>query len=130
MMRGLVSMIIMTILWQKRRVTLYQQGTVFAIGTIIHISDNWINIKQVIMANGGSRDRLAVSRNRIDAFWKYCPGDESLLQALGVPAVTQPEECVTEQTHRYRNPPYTLQRGSTSHRAALFYFFSAAPVRR
>ncbi len=95
-MRGLVSMIIMTILWQKRRVTLYQQGTVFAIGTIIHISDNWINIKEVTMARGESRDRLAVSRNRIDAFWKYRSGDESLLQPLGEPTVREPEESVTE----------------------------------
>lgn len=83
-MWGLVSMIVMSCLWQGRRVTLYQQGKVFAIGRVIFVSDQWLNIRDVEMANSVHKGRLAVSRNRVDAYWYYHEGDEKLLAPIGI----------------------------------------------
>ena len=88
-MRALVSMIIMTILWHRKKVTIYQRGKIVAIGKVVHISDHWLNITNVMMADNSNsgdiimRPRLAVSRSRVDLFWTYREGEEFQLQQLG-----------------------------------------------
>ena len=85
-MRALVSMIIMTILWNRRTVTIFQRGKIVAIGKVVHISDHWVNITNVMMADKHGdiirRPKLAVSRSRVDLFWTYEEGEEELLQPL------------------------------------------------
>jgi hypothetical protein len=86
-MRALVSMIIMTVLWNRRMVTIFQKGKIVAIGKVVHISDHWVNITCVMMADKHGdiikRPKLAVSRSRVDLFWTYTEGEEELLQPLG-----------------------------------------------
>lgn len=96
-MWSLVSMIIMTCLWQGRRVALYQHGKIFAIGKIMHISDQWVVVSDVLMAEGARKNRLAVSRNRIDSFWRYRDGDERHLVPLWTePATPAVEDLLAE----------------------------------
>lgn len=92
-MWGLVSMIIMTCLWEGRRVVLYQHGKIFAIGRVLLISDQWVVISKVLMAEGAQKSRLTVSRNRIDSFWRYREGDERHLVPLWT---EQPSPAVAE----------------------------------
>lgn len=78
-MWNLVSMFIMWTLWQRRVVTLCQNGQIVAIGKVAHISDHWLVIRGVKMVDGQVIHQLAVGRNRIDAFWRYQKGDEEHL---------------------------------------------------
>jgi len=81
-MQSFVSMIVMMIMWYRRRITLYQGGKVIAIGTMRFISDQWVTIRDVTMADGRKIGTLAVGRNRIDLFWRYRPGDEKDLESV------------------------------------------------
>lgn len=101
-MWNLVSMFIMWTLWQRRRVTLCQHGRIVAIGKVVHISDHWLVINDVAMANGQRIRQLCVSRNRIDAFWRFQDGDDSRLASF---------DNVIPQTVDLTAPARFLRRG-------------------
>lgn len=84
-MWGIVSMCVMMTLWYRRRITLYQNGRIIGIGRVRFISDHWVTLRDVQIAGLGDSERietLAFSRNRIDLFWRYRPGDEGRLEQL------------------------------------------------
>ena len=72
-------MVVMMCLWRGKRVSFHQQSRLVCIGTVMLISNDWLLLKDVVMADGRMVTRFAVSKNRVEGFCDCPPKDEKRL---------------------------------------------------
>lgn len=79
-----VSSIVSWLRWRGLRVTVIQGCEIVAIGIVVSFGHQWLTLRDLYGFKGNVK--CAFSRNRIDQFRLYVPGDENFLVRPGAKA--------------------------------------------
>lgn len=81
MLQSFCRLLGMVTLWRRERVTVYQGNKIVAIGYMIIVVGDFVNLSDVLTMRGQVKPRrkCAFRCNRVDRFANYEPGDEDLL---------------------------------------------------